>query len=707
MSRLLDLATGAALGALGLALIVTLNERLEEETRRLWRRGLLAASRAARSTLTYDQEDEHGDEQEFSMSKSPGTPGSRAASGARKCQLGVGYNKQLADERRQIYALLENLPRLPELDYVPTAKYEEAPIEEVLHPLIAEASVILVAGAYFGDEGKGKTVDAIARHPEVKVVARVNSGENAGHTVFGETGHKYDFHLCPSGLLTPGKVNMIGPECVMDPVSFMEREVSQLVRTGVSYKERLFIGNVHLVCPHHKLLDLIGSWDAPNRSTLQGMGPVHASKASRRGLRLDHLFNGREGQQGSRARLERDMGEYWGALSSKSITEAELHEKAKANSKIQPHVLGFIAARDKAQYVLDLFDRYVVHNADFPPCADVSFLLRQTLSSGGKVLLEGPQSYFLSNAAEKFWDSGTSANTDAAGMLCAARVNIGSPSLSPLAINIHKTPGSSRVGSGANPCALVPQHYFAATDSTKEDFEAMQIDWRDVCVQYFGSIGANGLLRPGAFTNHTGTYDLGVAMAAASCVHPSHREFGVTSGRPRVVGFFDCVAHAELMQAQGPYCSISAFDRADDYDTYAVCVAYVYVHPEGTPLSSNGRLFRNGDILRAGEQLPTQQVLAHCQPVLKKVDGWRETPIFARSEWWLAQQHPVALPENVCKLLDIIEHFTKTVILSIGNGPRGDEIIYLRRLATRAWATPSKASRRPSASLEEALRSRA
>ncbi|EOD27370.1 Adenylosuccinate synthase [Emiliania huxleyi CCMP1516] len=634
MSRLLDLATGAALGALGLALIVTLNERLEEETRRLWRRGLLAASRAARSTLTYDQEDEHGDEQEFSMSKSPGTPGSRAASGARKCQLGVGYNKQLADERRQIYALLENLPRLPELDYVPTAKYEEAPIEEVLHPLIAEASVIIVAGAYFGDEGKGKTVDAIARHPEVKVVARVNSGENAGHTVFGETGHKYDFHLCPSGLLTPGKVNMIGPECVMDPVSFMEREVSQLVRTGVSYKERLFIGNVHLVCPHHKLLDLIGS--------------------------LDHLFNGREGQQGSRARdlnrrrLERDMGEYWGALSSKSITEEELHEKAKANSKIQPH----------AQYVLDLFDRYVVHNADFPPCADVSFLLRQTLSSGGKALLEG----------------------------------------------------SSRVGSGANPCALVPQHYFAATDSTKEDFEAMQIDWRDVCVQYFGSIGANGLLRPGAFTNHTGTYDLGVAMAAASCVHPSHREFGVTSGRPRVVGFFDCVAHAELMQAQGPYCSISAFDRADDYDTYAVCVAYVYVHPEGTPLSSNGRLFRsgdilrlfrNGDIIRAGEQLPTQQVLAHCQPVLKKVDGWRETPIFARSEWWLAQQHPVALPENVCKLLDIIEHFTKTVILSIGNGPRGDEIIYLRRLATRAWATPSKASRRPSASLEEALRSRA
>jgi len=56
------------------------------------------------------------------------------------------------------------------------------------------------------------------------------------------------------------------------------------------------------------------------------------------------------------------------------------------------------------------------------------------------------------------------------------------------------------------------------------------------------------LLKPNTYSNVTGTYDLGVAMAAASCIHPSHREFGVTSGRPRVVGFFDCVAHAELMQ---------------------------------------------------------------------------------------------------------------------------------------------------------------
>jgi adenylosuccinate synthase len=318
-----------------------------------------------------------------------------------------------------------------------------------------------------------------------------------------------------------------------------------------------------------------------------------------------------------------------------------------------------------------------------------SFVLRSTVAGGGKVLLEGPQSYFLSNASEKFWDSGTSANTDASGLLCAARLNLhaGGPNGGPikaLTINIHKTPGSSRVGSGANPCSFVPQHYFSSTDANKDDFESMHLDWRAVSKQYFGSVQPNGLLAPGTHTNGVGTFDLGVAMAAATCIHPSHREFGVTSGRPRVVGFFDCVAQAELMQVQGPYTSISALDRGDDYDEYGVCVAYVFVHPEGKSLVSNGRVFTSGTIIRAGEQLPTQQILGHCQPIIKKVRGWRDTPIFARSDWWKAQKHPMTLPEHVCELIDIIEHFTKTTVVSIGNGPRADEIVYIKRAKTSA-----------------------
>lgn len=217
----------------------------------------------------------------------------------------------------------------------------------------------------------------------------------------------------------------------------------------------------------------------------------------------------------------------------------------------------------------------------------------------------------------------------------------------------------------------------------------MQLDWRDVSRRYFGSIQPNGLLEPALYTNATGTYDLGVAMAAATCIHPSHREFGVTSGRPRVVGFFDCVAQAEVMQVQGPYCSISAFDRGDDYDEYAVCVAYVFVHPRGEKMTSNGRVFASGTVIKAGEQLPTQQILHYCQPIVKKVAGWRDTPIFARSEWWRKQQHPVVLPTPVCELLDIIEHFTGTKVISIGNGPRGDEIIYIKRKDKAGRGSPT------------------
>jgi len=531
-----------------------------------------------------------------------------------------------------------------------------------------------VAGAFFGDEGKGKTVDAIASHPKVKIVARVNSGENAGHTVISAEGIKYAFNLCPSGLLTPGKVNAIGPECVMDPVSFMEKEISQLTRDNVEYKDRLFIGDVHIVCPHHKLLDFMNSWKDPNKSTIMGMAPVHASKAKRKGLRMDHLFNGKD--EFSKMLLP-DLMDYEAMMKQLGITANDLYEAAKVHPKIQKWVLEFIKAEDQPDYLWKLYDKYVVSNPQFPPRADVSHMLRAVIQEGGKVLLEGPQSYWLSNASEKFWDSGTSAHTCASGMVAASRLNV--YGLRTCIINIHKTPGSSRVGSGACPTAFVPQDYFARTDAKKVDMDGMGLDWRDVSKHFFDSIQDNGVLKPETYTNSSGTYDLGVAMAAATCIHPSHGEFGVTSGRPRVVGFFDCVAHAECMAAQGPYCSISAFDRGDDYDDYGVCIAYVFAHPEGTSMVCNGRVFESGQIIKCGEQLPTQAILKYCHPIIKKVRGWRDTPIFARGDWWKNRKAPVELPGPVCELIDIIEHFTKTKVISIGNGPKGEEIIYIRR----------------------------
>ncbi len=319
-----------------------------------------------------------------------------------------------------------------------------------------------------------------------------------------------------------------------------------------------------------------------------------------------------------------------------------------------------------------------MNNPDFPPRADVSHQLRETIRQGGKVLIEGPQSFWLSCAAEKFWDSGTSANTCAAGMLAASRLNVGE--LKTVVINIHKTPGSSRVGGGANPCAFVPQNYFNDVDATKADFENMKTEWREVSKAYFDMVQPNGLVKPAVFSNSTGSYDLGVAMAAASCIHPTHKEFGVTSGRPRVVGFFDCVMQADLIANQGPYCSISALDRGDDYDEYGVCIAYVYHHPEGLTMFSNGREFKSGTIIKAGEQVPTQAIMEFCQPVIKKIRGWRDTPIFARSDSWKNRVVGIELPGPVCEFIDTIEHFSGTKVVSIGNGPRGEDIVYIKRV---------------------------
>ena len=72
-------------------------------------------------------------------------------------------------------------------------------------------------------------------------------------------------------------------------------------------------------------------------------------------------------------------------------------------------------------------------------------------------------------------------------------------------------------------------------------------------------------------------------MAVATCVHPSHQEFGEATGKPRVVGFFDCVAHAEVMAAQSPLISIGALDRGNDRDEIGLCIATSYSTPRVSP----------------------------------------------------------------------------------------------------------------------------
>ncbi|ORC86074.1 adenylosuccinate synthetase [Trypanosoma theileri] len=589
------------------------------------------------------------------------------------------YTFPTSEAQRAVYDYLKKVKPIAELNQPTEVQtYTEASVKDVLHPLIESHNIIMVAGAFFGDEGKGKTVDAVSHHPGCTCIARVNSGENAGHTVYDDMGRKFVFNLAPSGLLTPGKRNYVGPECVMDPISFMEMEVSQLIAAKVSYQDRLFIGNVMIVTPYHKLLDLLAS--APNSSTLKGMAPVHASKVTKRGIRLDHIFDDPEVM---RRRLAKDMDTYFGFLKVKGLSDADVlrrceEENSDGVQRVPQHVMDFAQASDKVEFLIQLYTERVKNNKEFPTRCDVTHELRSALARGEKVLLEGPQSYWLSNAREKFWESTTSADTTASGLLATAQFNF--QRYNALVINVHKTPGSSRVGIGANPSSFVPQDYFSAQGiKTLKDLpNNMCVDFDSIQRLFFtkafhaDSKEFNGIWEPLEFEDASGKYNIGVAMAIASSRH--HGECGAVTKKPRVCGFFDCVMHFEVTAVQGPYLSISALDRGDDYEKVGVTIAYIYYNPKKSVVNNNGRLYQNGDIIRAGDAVPSEAALHYCYPIVKLINGWKSTPIAASK-----RKEGDPLPRGVCEFIATVEHFTKAKVISIGNGPMGKDIIYIKQ----------------------------
>ncbi len=149
---------------------------------------------------------------------------------------------------------------------------------------------IVVAGAQWGDEGKGKIVDLLAAR--VQVVARYNGGHNAGHTVIlGRD--KFVLHLIPSGILHPGVLCVMGNGMVIDPWA-LEQELAELERRSVEVEDNLVISDrAHLILPHHRVLEELSEAARGSRkigTTNRGIGPAYEDKAGRRGLRTADLL---------------------------------------------------------------------------------------------------------------------------------------------------------------------------------------------------------------------------------------------------------------------------------------------------------------------------------------------------------------------------------------------------------------------------------
>jgi adenylosuccinate synthase len=279
---------------------------------------------------------------------------------------------------------------------------------------------VVVVGAQWGDEGKGKVVDLLAA--KARLVVRYQGGNNAGHTLVVD-GAQVILHLVPSGILQPSVVNVIGNGVVVDP-AVLAGEIASLRARGVDVSpERLVVSaEAHAIMPWHRALDrareaALGS--SKIGTTGRGIGPCYEDKVARRGVRLGDLVGGdlagavTEVLPGRNEAILRAGGE---ALDAAAVIE----ELSRAVDALRPHV------RTTAR------------------------LLHAAVRAGEPILFEGAQGTFL-DVDHGTYPFVTSSNTVAGGACAGAGVG-------PTAI--HEVVGiakayTTRVGSGPFPTELL------------------------------------------------------------------------------------------------------------------------------------------------------------------------------------------------------------------------------------------------------------
>jgi adenylosuccinate synthase len=220
---------------------------------------------------------------------------------------------------------------------------------------------IVIVGAQWGDEGKGKATDLVG--DDVDFVVRYQGGNNAGHTVvIGD--ESYALHLLPAGVLSRNATPVIGNGVVIDPAVLID-EIDGLAARGVSCDRLLISANAHLIMPHHIALDKVTERHLGNArigTTGRGIGPTYSDKAARMGIRVQDLFDP-------------------GILAQK--LELVLREKNQVLTKVYNR-RGIDAKATAAEYLSHFkrLERFV---------ADTGLVLNRALDEQKVVLLEGAQ----------------------------------------------------------------------------------------------------------------------------------------------------------------------------------------------------------------------------------------------------------------------------------------------------------------------------
>jgi adenylosuccinate synthase len=283
-------------------------------------------------------------------------------------------------------------------------------------------SVTVVVGAQWGDEGKAKVIDLLAR--EHQVVARYQGGHNAGHTVVVGS-EKYALQLIPSGVLYEHVTPVIGNGVVVDLVTLFD-EVDRLESRGVSCARLRVSSQAHLIFPWHQTLDALAEsrlGEAKIGTTLKGIGPAYADKANRTGVRV-------------------------GACRDVESFATQVRGAAERQNELIVHLGGVALDID------EVVNRYSALAERVQPYIDDTVgLLHDAVANGHEVLLEGAQATFL-DLDHGTYPFVTSSNPTAGGASVGSGLG---PRLLDRIIGITKA-YTTRVGSGPFPTEALDEY---------------------------------------------------------------------------------------------------------------------------------------------------------------------------------------------------------------------------------------------------------
>lgn len=419
-----------------------------------------------------------------------------------------------------------------------------------------------VVGANWGDEGKGKITDALAR--EADIVVRFQGGANAGHTIVNDYG-KFALHTLPSGVFYSHITSVIGNGVALN-IPVLTDEIKSITDRGVPAPKILVSDRAQVVMPYHILFDQYEEERLGGRSfgsTKSGIAPFYSDKYAKIGFQVNELFE----EEVLKEKIDR-------VVEMKNVLLEHLYHKPLIDpSKLLETMHDY---RDKiAPYV-----------------CDTSTYLQKAISQGKNILLEG-QLGTLKDPDHGIYPMVTSSSTLA---------------------------GYGAVGAGIAP------------------YEIKQVI--TVCKAYSSAVGA------GAFVSEI----FGEEADELRKRGGDGGEFGATTGRPRRMGWFDCVASRYGCRLQGTTdVAFTVLDVLGYLDEIPVCTGY----------EIEGKVTRD---------FPTTGRLEQAKPVLKKLPGWRQE-IRGIKEY-------EKLPENCRRYIEFVEEQIGYPITIVSNGPGRDDIIY-------------------------------